>query len=257
MGNPIYYPPEEEKEEATPREYCRYGRLNRRVERNPFRRVDGPAGAVRGDWETVYERYPGSPPRRAAGQITWTTHQGDTTVLPDGRPETDAEAGSWSLRDDRDDSYLPELGRLTAEAESWAERYRAATGRTVANRNATGRTVLRNWAERLQEQAARAAAASAQSQAQLPDAARRNQLLDSYSRSETWLMLRREMLRGALAAPQQSGQPESQAAALPSSVATARRVAREVLDQLDDRLEDLENQQRSRRRLQLEPPPLV
>lgn len=116
---------------------------------------------------------------------------------------------------------LGRLQRLTAEAGEWARDYRARQRAAAANQPPapplTQPNTLRTVAE---------------TQSDAPVAA-----LAAYTQSESWLMLRQELVRTVASR-------QMQLVGLPHNVSRVRRVAREVLQELDERVQRMNEEHR-------------
>lgn len=116
---------------------------------------------------------------------------------------------------------LGRLQRLTAEAGEWARDYRARQRAAAANQSYTQ--------QQPQPESLRTVA---ETQSDAPVAA-----LAAYSQSESWLMLRQELVRTVASR-------QMQLVGLPHNIQRVRRVSREVLQELDERVQRMNEEHR-------------
>ncbi|KAL3144384.1 hypothetical protein ABBQ32_004138 [Trebouxia sp. C0010 RCD-2024] len=228
MGNPIFEPSPEQDEHSSSY-HCRHDRPSRRrldLARNPFRIPPNI-----------------SPSDRRRAQVTRTSYRGDTfTVrgmsanqlwgpeedIPDLVSDDSEDEEALVARPPRpprpDAEALLTLGRLqrlTAEAGEWARDYRARQRAAAANQSYTQ--------QQPQPESLRTVA---ETQSDAPVAA-----LAAYSQSESWLMLRQELVRTVASR-------QMQLVGLPHNIQRVRRVSREVLQELDERVQRMNEEHR-------------
>lgn len=226
MGNPIFEP-DSDQEEHSGRDYCRHERASRRrldLARNPFRvppnvtdrrRAQVTRTSYRGDTFTV---------RGMSPNAFWGTEVEMPELISDESEEEEAQVAR-APRPPRPDAEalltLGRLQRLTAEAGEWARDYRARQRAAAANQ-----------APASQQPQSNAMRTVAETQSDAPVAA-----LAAYNQSESWLMLRQELVRTVASR-------QMQLVGLPHNVNRVRRVAREVLQELDERVQRMNEEHR-------------
>ncbi|DBB05822.1 hypothetical protein WJX82_003663 [Trebouxia sp. C0006] len=230
MGNPIFEP-ESEQDEQSNRDYCRHDRPSRRrldLARNPFRvppnispsdrrRAQVTRTSYRGDTLTI---------RGMSSNQLWGPEEDMPDLISDDSEEEQEAVVARAPRPPRPDAEalltLGRLQRLTAEAGEWARDYRARQRAAAANQAPAPP----------QQLPATALRTVAETQMDAPVAA-----LAAYTQSESWLMLRQELVRTVASR-------QMQLVGLPHNVNRVRRVAREVLQELDERVQRMNEEHR-------------
>lgn len=180
---------------------------------------------------------------RRRAQVTRTSHRGmtggqlwgpedDMPDLVSDNSEEEEAAVNRQPRPARPDAEalltLGRLQRLTAEAGEWARDYRARH-RTAA---AAAAGASQQQAQHQQHGVPSVLRVVPEGPADATIAA-----LTTYTQSESWLMLRQELVRTVASR-------QMQMVGLPYNVTRVRRVAREVLQELDERVQRMNEEHR-------------